>query len=77
MADKKAQTAESVLAAHEEELLAIEGVVGLGLRTRPDGTPCLALYVSQDTSELRRRIPKTVDSLPTEVIESGDFVAQT
>ncbi len=67
---------EMLLASHEEELLAIEGVVGVGLGERPDGTPVVAVYVVSASSELRRRIPSTVEGVPTEVRESGEFVAQ-
>lgn len=66
-----------LLARHQDQFLAIEGVVGLGVGERPDGTTVLAVYVIQDSSELRRRIPATVEGIPTEVHESGEFVAQT
>ena len=67
----------NLLARHQDEFLAIEGVVGLGLGERPDGTAVLAIYVIQDSSELRRRIPAVVEGIPTEVRESGEFLAQT
>ena len=62
----------SVLEAHEEELLAVPGVVGVYVGLLPDGkTLCLKVMVIKETESLRRTIPKSLQGYPVLIEESG------
>jgi hypothetical protein len=62
----------AVLKDHEEELLAISGVVGVYVGLLPDEkTPCLKVMVVKETEDLKRRIPKSIEGYPVLIEESG------
>ncbi len=62
----------AVLKGHGKELLAIPGVVGVYVGLLPDGkTPCLKVMVVEETEDLKRRIPKTIEGYPVLIEESG------
>lgn len=62
----------AVLEAHDEELMAIPGVVGVyvGLMS-DDETPCLKVMVVERTQELVEQLPETLDGHPVIVEETG------
>lgn len=61
-----------VLRAHDKELMAIPGVVGVYVGALEDGkSPCLKVMVVKKTPELERRIPKSLDGYPVVVEETG------
>ncbi len=61
-----------VLKDHHKELLAIPGVVGVYVGLLPDEkTPCLKVMVVQETEDLKRRIPKSIEGYPVVIEESG------
>ncbi|MSU57161.1 MAG: hypothetical protein EXS35_03090 [Pedosphaera sp.] len=60
----------AVLAAHDQELLAIPGVVGVYVGAQEDGrTQCLKVMLSRATAENQRAIPRQLEgySVVTEV----------
>jgi hypothetical protein len=62
----------AVLKAHDKELLAIPGVVGVYVGVLPDEkTPCLKVMVVEETEDLKRRIPKSIEGHPVLIEESG------
>jgi hypothetical protein len=62
----------SVLKAHDKELLAIPGVVGVYVGLLPDDkTSCLKVMVVKETEDLRKKIPKSIDGYPVLIEESG------
>ena len=62
----------AVLKDHDEELLAIPGVVGVYVGLMPDDkTPCLKVMVVKETEELKSRIPKAIEGYPVIIEESG------
>jgi hypothetical protein len=66
----------AVLAAHDKELLAIPGVAGVYVGTLDDRrTPCLKVMLAQDTPELRRAIPATIEGYPVLVEVTGEIRA--
>jgi hypothetical protein len=66
----------AVLAAHDKELLAIPGVVGIYVGTFEDRrTPCLKVMLAQDTPELRRAIPPMLEGYPVLVEVTGEIKA--
>ncbi len=63
-----------VLRDHDRELLAIPGVVGVYVGLLNDGkTPCLKVMVVRITPELLRAIPKTLESYPVVIEETGEI----
>ena len=62
----------AVLKDHDEELLAIPGVVGVYVGLMPDDkTHCLKVMVVKETEEHKSRIPKAIEGYPVIIEESG------
>lgn len=64
---------EEVLAAHTDEWMALDGVVGTALGAC-DGTPCLVIYASDDS--VRARMPGEVEGYRLDVRVTGPFHAR-
>lgn len=63
-----------VLRAHDKELLAIPGVVGVYVGLLEDGkTSCLKVMLTQKSSETERAIPKTIEGYPVVIEVSGEI----
>ena len=63
-----------VLRAHDKELLAIPGVVGVYVAALEDGkTPCLKVMLAQKSAETERAIPKTLEGYPVVVEVTGEI----
>ena len=63
-----------VLRAHDKELLAISGVVGIYVAVLEDGkTPCLKVMLAQKSAETERAIPKTLEGYPVLVEVTGEI----
>ena len=61
-----------VLRAHDKELLAIPGVVGVYAAVLEDGkTPCLKIMLAEKSAETERAIPKTLEGYPVLVEVTG------
>jgi len=64
-----------VLDRHDEEIMAIDGVIGIYVgAVDPDEDPprlCLRVLVLEDTPALRKRIPESIEGWPV-VIEPSD-----
>ena len=55
----------AVLADHDDQLLAISGVVGVCVAVLEDGrTPCLKVMLARKTPELLRVLPKKLEGYP-------------
>lgn len=75
--EKAIENAKQVKERHEESLFSIEGVVGMGIglsETVPDKV-VIQVYVKKSPSEIRPLIPKDLNGVSVEVIETGEFVA--
>ncbi len=64
-----------VLARHTDSLMAIPGVVGVG-EGELHGKPAVQILVAQDSPDLRRQLPTTLDGYPVQVVQSGVIEAQ-
>ena len=61
-----------VLREHDQELMAIPGVVGVYIGLLPDNkTRCLKVMVVKETEELKKKIPKSLDGYSVLIEESG------
>jgi hypothetical protein len=66
----------AVLAAHDRELLAIPGVVGVYVGALNDGrTPCLKVMLAEKNYETERKIPQTLDGYPVITEVTGEIRA--
>jgi hypothetical protein len=65
----------AVLAAHDKELLAIPGVVGVYVGTLEDRhAPCLKVMVAHKTDS-QRAIPRTIEGYPVVIEVTGEIRA--
>jgi hypothetical protein len=65
---------EEVLKRHTPELMSKPGVVGTG-QSLCGGQPCIKVFVSRETPELKEEIPDTLEGYPVVIEESGKFRA--
>lgn len=64
----------AVLRDHDEELLAIPGVVGVYVALLEDGkTPCLKVMLARESAETTRALPKTLEGYPVVVEVTGEI----
>lgn len=64
-----------VLHANRDFLMGLPGVVGIG-EGRCGGVPCIRVIVTEISTELTRRLPRTISGYPLEVDESGPIQAR-
>ena len=63
-----------VLRAHDRELLAIPGVVGIYVGELDDGkTPCLKVMLLRKSDETERAIPKILEGYPVVTEVTGEI----
>jgi hypothetical protein len=77
-APAEAEPAGDILAVqreHEDQLMAIPGVTGVGVG-ECEGEPCLKVLVTARTPELEQAIPSALDGFRVEIEETGDIQAQ-
>ena len=67
----------AVMQAHVGTLMAVPGVTAVAIGALDDGTPCIKVYVEEETGETRRDIPKTLDGHPVVVEVSGKIEPMT
>jgi hypothetical protein len=64
----------AVLQAHDKELLAIHGVVGVYVGLLDDGkTACLKVMLAEKSAEAERAIPKIIEGFPVVIEVSGEI----
>ncbi len=68
------RTIEDVLKEHTTDLMAISGVVGAG-QGLCDGSPCIKVFVIEETPELSKKIPLKIEGYPVMVEETGPIRA--
>ena len=64
---------DAVLAAHNDSLMAVPGVVGTAVG-RCKGAPCIRVLVTRTSDELRRRIPRELEGFPVQIDVTGPIV---
>lgn len=68
-----AQSIQKVQEQHAPMLMAIPGVVGTAIGALEDGTAYIAVFVTEDTEELKARIPRELGGHPVRIRVSGEF----
>ncbi len=66
---------ENVVASHTDSLMAIKGVVGVGVGEL-EGKPCIKVMIDRRTRKLVKQIPKTLDGFVVVIEETGEFKAR-
>jgi hypothetical protein len=67
------KTIAAVLAAHNDSLLAVPGVLGTAVG-RCSGAPCIRVLVNRVTDEIRRRVPPKLEGFPVHIDVTGPVV---
>jgi len=62
-----------VIAAHDDSLLAVPGVIGVYEGARDDGTPVIRVLATGLSAAARARIPETLEGYPVEIEWSGEI----
>ena len=70
MKKEQTQTIEQVKEKYESELMAIDGVVGVGIG-ECEGKPCMKVFLENDSPELKARIPKQLDGFKVDTEVTG------
>jgi hypothetical protein len=65
---------ETVLDEHAKELMAIPGVVGVGIGKCGD-TPCIRVMVSENNETIAKNVPPRIEGHKTDIVETGGFRA--
>lgn len=63
----------AVLQTHTAELMAIPGVTGVAISELDDKTPCIWVLVREESEELDRKIPDSLEGHPVKVVVSGEI----
>jgi hypothetical protein len=63
----------SVMQAHTAEIMAIPGVTGLAISELEDKTPCIWVLVVEESEELARKIPDSLEGHPVKIVVSGEI----
>ena len=63
----------AVLAAHDQALLAIPGVVGVYVGTLDNGKPCLKVMLADKNREAERKIPSVIEGYPVVTEITGEI----
>lgn len=69
------QTIQAVLAAHNDSLMAVPGVVGTAIG-RCHGSPCIRVFMRDSAAVTRARIADRLEGYPVRVEVTGEFHAR-
>ena len=70
----KQKSIEEALKEHTGNWMDIPGVVGTGLGIC-EGDPCIKIFVTKLTKELKQQIPGSIENYPVIIEETGMFKA--
>ena len=59
---------------HESELMAVEGVVGVGI-SECQGEPCIEVYLADESSDARQQIPTYLNGFKVKIEMIGKIEA--
>ena len=64
--------AKKVKKRHQDALLRVHGVVGVGVGVSKTGlAPRIEVYVVKDTPKIRREVPDDLEGIPVRIVETG------
>ena len=70
-----ASTIETAQAKLTDRVMALPGVVGIGIG-ECEGAPCIKVFVVQKTPQLESEIPSTFEGFPVEMQVTGEIRAR-
>jgi hypothetical protein len=62
-----------VMDRHTDEVMRVEGVVGIAIGALEDSTFCIQVLVRERTDEVDRRIPDVIEGVPVVLEETGEI----
>ena len=65
---------ELVKEQHESELMAVKGVVGVGI-SRCEAKPCIEVYLANESPNIRKQIPTQLDGFKVDTKVTGNIEA--
>jgi len=68
------RTIEQVQEEHTDDWMAIPGVEGTAIGLF-EGKPCIKIFTSSKSQQLRANIPSTIEGYPVVIEETGTFQA--
>lgn len=68
------KTIEQVQEEHTDEWMTISGVEGTAIGLH-EGKPCIKIFTSVKTDEVRAKIPSAVENYPVIIEQTGQFRA--
>jgi hypothetical protein len=68
------KTIETVLDQHTNRLMLLPGVVGTAIG-ECEGKPCIQVLVLENTPDLSRSIPPSLEGFPVVIVETGEIRA--
>jgi len=68
------ESIKEVYERHTKELMSVDGVVGTAIGAQEDGTPCILVFVTEFSEEIKSRIPSSIDGYPVAIQVSGKIV---
>lgn len=71
--DVPARDINLVMKDHTEELMKIEGVVGVAIGELEDHTPCILVLIVEESEILREKLPTELEGHPVSLLVSGEF----
>ncbi len=64
----------AVLEAHTPALMQIQGVTGTAIGALEDSTPCILVLVLEESAEIDKKVPQTLEGYPVRLMVSGKIV---
>ncbi|MGH8003363.1 MAG: hypothetical protein ACRECJ_01385 [Limisphaerales bacterium] len=69
-----AKSIQQVQEEHTDHLMSLPGVVGTAIG-ESQGKPCIKVYVTQNTAEIEKGVPDSLEGYPVVIEETGEFKA--
>ncbi len=66
---------EDVMNRHEDRIMGLKNVVGIGIGEKETGVPCILVFVGRRDPETERSIPRELDGYPVKIEEIGEVRA--
>ena len=63
----------AVMEDHVQELMAMDGVVGVAVSETGEGVPCIMILLLELTDARKRALPETIEGHPVCLFESGEI----
>lgn len=70
------RTIQEVKARHQDRLLALPGIVSVGIGQNPDGKPVIIIGLERQHHRTKARLPETLDGYAVRVDIIGQIKAQ-